>query len=237
MSEAQAVETDFWHVQLLNGEVRYWSLDELDEAFQRGDVDATTFVLKQGETAWLRLGELLGLDESESAPPPSTSSVAAASLQVDTAPVWSIRPVVSDLEAPAPSLDLDDEMVALKPKRTKLFAIGGGAAAVLTFAIVAVSSASGGDAKSAAAAAPPPPVVAAAPPPVETAAPVAALSDDMKKSLLAADKARAAKAAEKSAERAKTRAASAPHGSYRQPKSGQVFHAGGNKYDPLNSQE
>src|ERR1700722_1060488 len=113
MSAADTAETDFWHVQLLNGEVRYWSLDELDEAFQRGDVDGTTFVLKQGDTAWVRLGELLGLDEAESAPAPASAapahaSVAPAALQVDTAPVWSIRPVVADLDAP---LDLDDDLV------------------------------------------------------------------------------------------------------------------------------
>jgi hypothetical protein len=224
MSEAQ---TDFWHVQLLNGEVRYWSLDELDEAFQRSDVDGTTFVLKQGDTTWVRLGELLGLDESESAPPPSA---AAASLDVDTAPVWSIRPVVADLDALG-GVDIDEDMVALKPKRTKLIAIGASAAAVLTLAIAAVSSASGGEGAKAAAAAPPP-VVAPAPQPVVEAAP-AALSDDMKKALLDADKARAAKSAEK----AKARAAAAPKPSYRAPKSGQVFHKGGNKYDPLNSQE
>jgi hypothetical protein len=237
MSAADTAETDFWHVQLLNGEVRYWSLDELDEAFQRGDVDGTTFVLKQGDTAWVRLGELLGLDEAESAPAPAAyASVAPAALQVDTAPVWSIRPVVADLDVPSP-LDLDDDLVALKPKRKKVIVMAAGAAAVLMLGIAAVSSAGGGDAKAAAAAPPPPPVVAPPPPVVDTPAPAPVLSDDMKKSLLAADKSRATKAAEKAADRAKSRAVSASHAGYRTPKSGQVFHAGGNKYDPLNSQE
>ena len=236
MSEAQTAETDFWHVQLLTGEVRYWSLDELDEAFNRGDVDGATFVLKQGDTKWDRLGELLGLDE----PPPQASvSVAPASLapasEAAGAP-WSLRPVVSDLGDAAP-LDLADDVAAMafKPKRKKVIAIGAGAGAVLVLLIAGISSAtSGGDPKVSAAA--PPPVAMPAPPPVaaQEPAPQAStvqLSDDVKRSLIEGDKARAAKAAEK----AKARAAASPAQSWRTPKSSQVFHKGGNKFDPLNS--
>ena len=68
MTESAATEAEFWHVQLPSGEVRYWSLEELDEAFQRDEVDAKTYVLKQGETTWMRLGELLGLDEVPATP-------------------------------------------------------------------------------------------------------------------------------------------------------------------------
>jgi hypothetical protein len=229
MSEAQTAETDFWHVQLPTGEVRYWSLDELDQAFQRDDVDAGTFVLKQGESKWLRLGELLGLDESASAP--VSPEAPAPDLHVETAPVWSLRPVVLD-ESSSSDIDLEFDEMAFKPKKKKLIAIGAGAAAVLVLAIAAVSSASSA-APVAAAAPPPPPVTVPAPQPVVDQTPATApLSEDVKKSLLAADKARAARSAEK----AKARAAASPPPSYRAPKSGQVFHKGGNKYDPLNSQ-
>jgi len=236
MSEAQTAETDFWHVQLLTGEVRYWNLDELDEAFQRDEVSAATFVLKQGETTWVRLGELLGLDEAESAPVAAPlasvapiASLSAAPLQVETAPAWSLRPVAVDVD----DLDIDLDQVAFKPKRKKVIAIGAGAGVALLLAIAAISSASTGPAPVAAAAAPPPPPVVTTPEPVVEATPAPApLSEDLKKSLMAADKSRAAKAAEK----ARARAAASPPPSYRAPKSGQVFHKGGNKFDPLNSQ-
>ncbi len=245
-----STETDFWHVQLLSGEVRYWSLEELDEAFQRDEVDAKTYVLKEGDTTWQRLGELLGLDEvppdlvkvpvqpysiapiPPSMPPPSVpapSSVAPASFGMDTAGAISIRPVVSDL-------DDDDLMAAMKPKRKNLGMVAGGVALAAAVLIGVVTHASSGsDDKSAAAAAPPPVAAAApAPPPAASDDGVArqVLSDDVKRQLIEADKAREAKAAAKAAENAKYRT---NVGSYRAPKSGQVFHKGGNQYDPLSS--
>jgi len=242
MSDVQSTEEDFWHVQLPSGDVRYWSLDELDEAFQRDEVDAKTYVLKQGETTWERLGDLLGLDD---VPPPS-SHVPTALPYAQTLPfaqtlpppapnsdypgALSIRPVVNDVT----DLDDDDLAAAMKPKRKNLAYIGGGAAVALVLAIVAISHA-GSDEKPAAAAAPPPPVVAAPVTPVTPdppVAPQATLSEDVKRSLLEADKAREAKAAARAAENAKYRTKSTSH---RAPKSGQVFHKGGNKFDPLNS--
>jgi hypothetical protein len=232
MSDASATEAEFWHVQLPTGEVRYWSLEELDEAFQRDEVTAKTYVLKEGDTTWQRLGELLGLDEAGadlvsvpvapysigSTPPPS----------FDGAGANSIRPVVFD------TIDIDDDdalVAAMKPKKKNVAAIGGGVAAALLVAIVGLSHASSGSEPVAAAAAPPPAVVAP-PPAVDPlpAAPVATLSDDVKRSLLDGDKARAAKAAAKAAENAKYHSTVT---TYRAPKSGQVFHKGGNKYDPL----
>ncbi len=233
-----AATEDFWHVQLPSGEVRYWSLEELDEAFQRDEVDAKTYVLKEGDTTWQRLGELLGLDEvpdmvavpvtpySFAAVPPS---VPPSSLYPSEAPgALSIRPVVADLE------DDDDLVAAMKPKRRNVAAIAGGAAAALLLVIVGVTHASsGGDDKAAAAAAPPPAAVSlpSAPTPEETVA-RQTLSDDVKRSLLEADKAREAKAAAKAAENAKYRSNVYQN---RTPKSGAVFHKGGSKYDPLNS--
>ena len=222
-------EAEFWHVQLPNGEVRYWSLEELDEAFQRDEVDAKTYVLKEGDTTWQRLGELLGIDDVVAVPiaPYSIATVPPASMNGTDVAAASIRPVVSDLG----DLEDDDLVAAMKPKRKNLAFIGGGAAAALLLLIVGVSQASGGEAK-VAAAQPPPPVVAPAPPPPPDPAPQASLSEDMKRSLLEADKVRAAKAAAKAAENAKYHTSVS---SYRAPKSGQVFHKGGNQYDPLNS--
>jgi hypothetical protein len=231
MTEAAATtEAEFWHVQLPSGEVRYMSLEELDAAFQRDEITAKTFVLKEGEKTWQKLGELLGLDE-----------VAADSVAVPVAPYSigsvppqsmpsSIRPVVADVV----ELEDDDVVAAMKPKRKNIAFIGGGVAAALLVAVVGLTSASSGsDAPVAAAAAQPPPPVVTAPPPAADPAPQATLSEDMKRQLLEADKARAAKAAAKAAENAKYRTTAT---SYRQPKSAQPFHKGGNKFDPLSTE-
>jgi hypothetical protein len=250
MNTAATTDTDYWHVQLLSGEVRYWSLEELDDAFQKDLVDAKTYVLKEGETSWQRLGELLGLDEVEAAPAPASVApgpispvYVAPSAPISVAPpsygygasdgagAISIRPVVSDLS----DMDDDDLAAAMKPKKKKIYAIAGGAAAALLLVIVGITQASGSSSDMPVAAAQPPPAVAppvAEPAPVEAPAPQATLSDDMKRSLLAADTARQAKSAAKAAENAKYQTKKT---SYRAPKSGQVFHKGGNKFDPLNS--
>ncbi len=239
MTDAMTTGTDYWHVQLTSGEVRYWSLEELDEAFQRDEVDARTYVLKEGESAWQRLGELLGLDEAESAPAPvavapySVAPLSYAAARPSEAPAAnSIRPFVSDID-----LEEDAMMAQMKPRRRNVAFIGGGVAAALVLVVVGVTRAGAGSDAKAAAAAPPPAVVAPPAAAEPVAAPVAAaqpaLSDDVKKSLLEADKSRAAKAAARAAENAKFRPSTARGGSYRAPKSGQVFHKGGNQFDPL----
>jgi len=81
---AQAVEVtsvdpssdDVWLVQTRSG-VRSWSLDELDAAFQRGEVDAATLVHTTGMAAWTTLGVIASLDEpigNDTGTPPEPSS-------------------------------------------------------------------------------------------------------------------------------------------------------------------
>jgi hypothetical protein len=246
MNDVKITEAEFWHVQLVSGEVRYWSLEELDEAFQRDEVDAKTYVLKEGETSWQRLGELLGLDEVQaapvavSAPTPMATALSShpssppASIRESELPsALSIRPVVSDLA----DLDDDDLVAALKPQRKNLAAIGGGAALALVLLIVGVTRASSSaDDKAVAAGASLAAASVSAPVTAATPEPVAAqptLSEETKRTLLEADKARAAKAAAKAAENAKYH--STYVGGSRAPKTGPVFHKGGNQYDPLSS--
>jgi hypothetical protein len=228
MSEA-STEADFWHVQLPTGEVRYLSLEELDEAFQRDEVDAKTYVLKQGDTTWQRLGELLGLDEVGSDLVSVPVEPYAASVPPPSG-VQSIRPVVSDVD----DIDEDEAMAAMKPKRKNVAVFAGAGAALLLLAVVGLSKASGGSGEKTAAAAPPPAAMAlpAAAAPVEEAVPHNTLSDDQKRALLGADKAREAKSAARAAENAKYKSSVYVN---RTPKSGAVFHKGGSKFDPLNS--
>ncbi|HTV19815.1 MAG TPA: GYF domain-containing protein [Polyangiaceae bacterium] len=50
-----------WMVKTRSG-VRTWSLDELDAAFQRNEVDANTYVFTSGMTEWTPLGVIANLE-------------------------------------------------------------------------------------------------------------------------------------------------------------------------------
>ena len=261
MNDSQATE-DFWHVQLPSGEVRFWSLEELDDAFQREEIDGSTYVLKQGETVWQTLSELLGLDEGAAAPAAPLAPAAFATSMTpapvamygaDASPLFSaeplsaaasLRPVAfdtADVSNPY-GLDLDDDDMAraLAPKRRRMAVMAGAVALGLAVAAVGITRASASSpdkATAVAAASPPAPV--AAPIPDKSAEELAAasqptMSDELKRSLLDADKARAARSAAKAAEKAATNAKyhSATYVS-RSSKASQVFHKGGNKFDPL----
>jgi hypothetical protein len=238
MNDAHATETELWHVQLPSGGVCCWSLDALDAAFQTGEIGPKTYVRRLGDIEWQRLEVLLGLDESETSPPPAPRPVVAPTPSVafpasDPRSAVSLRPVVSTVA------DLDDEYLAaaMKPKRKNLAYVAGGAALALVLGVVGITHASSGSDEKAAAGAQPPAPVAVAPvsDPAAAApsAPRAELSDDVKRALLEKDKTRAARVAAQAAENAKYRSTSPSYAPV--PKSGPVFHKGGNQYDPLNS--
>jgi hypothetical protein len=156
---SETESNDLWHVQLPTGEVRMWSLDQLDAAFQAELIDERTHVLQDGTTDWVKLGELLGLDSAPaseapsaqlpaSAPsytpsyatgapasydPPSVGAVSVTPGPVSVAPnsaaLYSVRPVVADIPD-----DLDLDSVALRPRKKGLFV--GLAAAALVLGIV-----------------------------------------------------------------------------------------------------
>ncbi|HZU83911.1 MAG TPA: hypothetical protein VE987_13380 [Polyangiaceae bacterium] len=89
---------DHWYVQLADGDVHRVTLDQLDEAFQLGHVNAHTMVLAAGSSRWARLGQLAGID----APGPATA--------------YSERPV---------SMDLSDVLISppARAGRRWLFAV------------------------------------------------------------------------------------------------------------------
>ena len=53
-----------WYVKLADGDVERVTLDQLDAAFQSGQIDENTKVLADGANQWMTLGELLGLSET-----------------------------------------------------------------------------------------------------------------------------------------------------------------------------
>ena len=74
---------ELWHVKLATGEVCLMTLDQLTEAYRRGEVDAETYVCREGSTDWGCLGVVATFDHNlagrarvrvSSYPPPPTSN-------------------------------------------------------------------------------------------------------------------------------------------------------------------
>jgi hypothetical protein len=234
---------DQWHVQIEAGDVRLWTLDQLDAAFKAELVDESTFVLEVGKTEWMQLGTLLGGgDDEESAPAPAPAVVISQAPQA-LAPVMLSEPPPSMgpySTAPMAS-DIDDfePPASFGRSRKKPIAIGFGvallAAGVAVFGFTRASASAEAPAEPVAAAAPvaPPPVAPVADPPPQAAPTTLAarLTQDQLDKLAAADKIHDAKLSAQQ----KTRAAAAPHRAGHHSKEKGPFHSGGDKYDPLNA--
>lgn len=232
---------DLWRVQLGNGEVVVMSLDQLDDAFQRGVVHEHTHVLREGMLQWMSLGEAAGLGVEE---PVTPSAYPPPALVIDTPGPSSLRPFVSEVS------DLEIEIAAGRSKK-RPFVLALAAAMVLggagfsasrvpsvrahvdtwlahTRAPVANVAAA---ARIAAPAAPAAEVTSTATPAQGTAS--SRLTQEQIRALLEGDKTHAA--AEQAA--AKERAAKhhkARHHRHHKSHGKGTFQKGGSKYDPLN---
>lgn len=236
MSNAQ-----MWQVQLPDGAVHQVTVDQLDAAFESGHINESTLVREVGSAHWSTLGQMAGLDAEPaavSAPPPSSMAPHAYSLapSAPSMPIAQSAPAMSDLDLDFP-----------QPKK-KTGLIVGGVVAVAAIALGALgisAASSGGTAeapKAAAALAAPPPAAAAVPAADPNANPFAdsvansasRLTEEQKKALMEADQKREAASKARSTQRAESAPArgGAPH---RKSVGGNVFHKGGNQYDPLNS--
>ena len=245
------VSEEQWHVQVETGDVRLWTLDQLDAAFKAELVDESTFVLEVGKTEWMQLGTLLGGGGDEDDAPPAAEAApvvapapAPATHAQNVAPVmlaepslsrapYSTAPVaadIDDLDAPAP----------FRRSRKGPVAIGVGVAllaGVAAFASRGSFSSADPAPEVAAAAAPvaaPPPAPDPATDPQPSSTSLAArLTQDQMQKLADADKIRDAKLSAQQ----KARAAAAPqhHGAAHKTKEKGPFHNGGDKYDPLNA--
>jgi hypothetical protein len=118
---------DRYHTQVDAGDVRLFTLDQLDAAFNAGLIHENTYVCLEGGSEWLTLGEVAGLGDQEPEPAPAPVPVphrggfAASPSVVPAAPYSvapmvmqnSLRPVVNDLSFD----DFDPDMMAMRPKR------------------------------------------------------------------------------------------------------------------------
>jgi len=225
-------DAEIWRVQLPTGELRAFSLEALDQAFDAGLINGATPVLAPGATGWAPLSVVAGLDATELAI--QTPSLSPVAISYDAPQVATLPP-----PAPAPIdlADISDD--ALKPKRGRMGFVAAIGVAALAACGVLMAPKLGkvlGNVhpdKAAAANA-----IQAPPPAVDVTGdgykPKTSLTEEQKKLLLEADKKKEEERKKKEAAAAEERAKAAAKKHPRQGKSGSPFVNGGDKYDPLN---
>jgi hypothetical protein len=227
---------DVWLVQFSNGAVRVMTLDELDAAYQEGTIDEDTFVRRDGSSHWVRLRDELGADEPAAPPPSPTPAPVSYGAVPAYQPLYSTRPVVSEIDNDEIDLGLDSPF---KKSRKGLYAaIGVGAAACIALAAFGASKLGGAPASEVnasvvSAVQPPPPAVVIPPPPADPQ-PVAQapkLNDDVKKALSAKD----SQFQKRQDQLKKDRALKASFAPTRGKTAPPPFTKGGSTYDPLNA--
>jgi hypothetical protein len=100
-----------WYVKLADGDVDRVTLDQLDEAFQKGRVDENSMVLADGSDKWMKLADLLGL--SDGSAPPAPAPPAAMQPPVTMPPLAATRSAPPPLVVQAPVMT--QPVVATRP--------------------------------------------------------------------------------------------------------------------------
>ena len=107
----QQLETDErWYVQFDSGEVQLMTLEELDAAFDAGEVHENTFVIQVGETEWQTLADVAGLsDEEEAVEPeaeadPETTTLYTPAQAASMHAAAQVAPALRAPAAPAPAV-------------------------------------------------------------------------------------------------------------------------------------
>lgn len=157
---AQDETEDRYYTQVEAGDVRLFTLDQLDAAFNAGLIHENTYVCLEGDSQWLTLAEVAGLGDEEpepvsgphsvpqhvvavlpSAVVPPTPALPSVVVAPSVAPGFgspysvpaSIAPVTNDL-------GLDDlDMMSMRPKRRLgkvMAALAVGAVGVVGFMVV-----------------------------------------------------------------------------------------------------
>src|SRR5690349_3832566 len=77
---------EMWMVQLPDGELRAWNVDELDDAYQRDAVGLSTLVRRKNDITWQSLGELIA----------ESDETIVFTKKIDPPRVVGTRPLVND---------------------------------------------------------------------------------------------------------------------------------------------
>jgi hypothetical protein len=114
MSNAAVVQDeaeDRYYTQVEAGDVRLFTLDQLDAAFNAGLIHENTYVCLEGESEWLTLGEVAGLgqEEEEAAPVSAPQLIAQPAVQ---APAVVAPPVVTQ---PLPARPMVTQPLVAQP--------------------------------------------------------------------------------------------------------------------------
>ena len=123
---AQDEADDRYYTQVEAGDVRLFTLDQLDAAFNAGLIHENTYVCLEGDSQWQTLGEVAGLGQEEEESAPISAQVLTPHYGLAASPsvlpahytpaatlVPSIAPVVNDLSL----TDFDSDMLSMRPKR------------------------------------------------------------------------------------------------------------------------
>src|SRR5882672_1180988 len=116
---AQDESEDRYHTQVEAGDVRLFTLDQLDAAFNVGLIHENTYVCLEGDSQWLTLAEVAGLGDEEPEPVSAPFPVAAPVSYYSAPPPapYSVAPMVMPRSIAPVSFDDDFEMMAMRPKR------------------------------------------------------------------------------------------------------------------------
>ena len=87
--ESAGTDQDIWHVEVAPDDVRAVTLDELDEAFQKGYVNESTRVWQEGMPSAMTLGELLGGNDDAVAEPTPVSAYAPVQTYAEPQPAYA----------------------------------------------------------------------------------------------------------------------------------------------------
>lgn len=168
---AQDETEDRYYTQVDDGDVRLFTLDQLDAAFNAGLIHENTYVCLEGSSEWLTLATVAGLEDSEEEAPvpqsvapapvyvaPAPAPMSAAPIASPFAPSISVAPVAARpagaayASVPAPysvapvvndlSFD-DDDMLTMRPKRRLGKVLAGVAVLGLAAAGIAVAQSGG----------------------------------------------------------------------------------------------
>jgi hypothetical protein len=240
---------DLWFVELPGGRTRAMTLEELDAAYQKGEIDEATRVRKDGEVEWSTLAVVAGLDEDVDLDV-DADAFAETVLAPPSVGPSSLSPYAISTSTPPPStptpplslgLGLDDDDIGYgamqKSNKPLVAGLLGAVALAVGVTVFTVARAHGGGVvvqalPAAAAQASPPPAAANPSPPPAAQTPAQKLTDDQKKALSALDKKHETESARKAKERAEK--AAAQHVRRTRGRASEPFVKGTGKFDPLN---
>lgn len=222
-------DDDLWFVQLSDGGVRAYSLDELDTAFQTGSIDEATLVRQDGSLEWTPLGVVLSGGDEAPAPVAEMAPASAAPPSVPP-PSAAPPPVVAEL-------GVDDDVAPSFGRSKKRVAFAAIAAVAVLGAAAFTAVRVGGAADPSKVTASMPVTVTQASTPTTTTAGGDSifgdagprLNDEQRRMLLDLDKKHDAEMQQRRANRP------APAAPSRPIKMGDGIQKGGSKYDPLNA--